>query len=178
VAREEIGLVESKDSLKAEEIIKEIKQAGIRIVVALPDRVTSQHLLKGILQDPDLRLVPVCKEDEGISICSGLYCAGQRALLLIQHTGLLDSINALRGVAVEGQNPVCLMVGLLRKEPGVPLTKAARYGLRIVEPILDTMGVEHHLIEESEDIAKIVPAIEQAYARSGPVALLIGREPQ
>ncbi len=171
-------MVESKDSLKAEEIIMEIKQAGIRIVVALPDRVTSQHLLKGILQDPDLRLVQVCKEDEGISICSGLYCAGQRALLLIQHTGLLDSINALRGVAVEGQNPVCLMIGLLRKEPGVPLTKAARYGLRIVEPILDTMGVEHHLIERSGDIAKIVPAIERAYARSGPVALLIGREPQ
>lgn len=171
-------MVGSKDTIKAEDIIKEIKKAGIRFVIALPDRVTSQHLLMGISQDPALRMVQVCKEDEGVSICSGLYCAGQRALLLIQHTGLLDSINALRGIAVEGQNPVCLMVGLLGKEPGVPPTKAARYGLRIVEPILDAMGIEHHLIEESKDTAKIVPAIEQAYARSGPVALLIGREPQ
>ncbi|MFQ5850379.1 MAG: decarboxylase [Candidatus Binatia bacterium] len=175
--KEEDSLAEARESVKAEEIIREIKQAGIRFVIALPDRSTSKHLLRGIIQDPGLRLVQVCKEDEGISICSGLYCAGQRALLLIQYTGLLDSVNALRGVAVQGQNPVCLMVGLLGKEPGVEPIRSTRYGIRIVEPILDVMGIEHHLIEGSEDIVKIVPAVEQAYARSGPVALLIGREP-
>jgi sulfopyruvate decarboxylase TPP-binding subunit len=164
--------------LKANKIIREIKRAGIRFVVALPDRTTSEHLLKPILQDRDLKVVQVCKEDEGISICSGLYNTGQRALLLIQHTGLLDSVNALRGVAVEGQNPVCMMVGLLGKEPGVPPTQSKRYGLRIVEPILDAMGIERHLIEGSEDILKIVPAIERAYERSAPVVLLIGREPR
>ena len=164
--------------LKANEIIREIKRAGIRFVVVLPDRTTSEHLLKPILQDRDLKVVQVCKEDEGISICSGLYNTGQRALLLIQHTGLLDSVNSLRGVAVEGQNPVCMMVGLLGKEPGVPPTQSKRYGLRIVEPILDAMGIERHLIEGSEDILKIVPAIERAYERSAPVVLLIGREPR
>lgn len=164
--------------LKANEIIREIKRAGIRFVVALPDRTTSEHLLKPILQDRDLKVVQVCKEDEGISICSGLYNTGQRALLLIQHTGLLDSVNSLRGVAVEGQNPVCMMVGLLGKEPGVPPTQSKRYGLRIVEPILDAMEIERHLIEGSEDILKIVPAIERAYERSAPVVLLIGREPR
>jgi sulfopyruvate decarboxylase subunit beta len=174
---EETGLVDSKDTIKAEDIIKEIKKAGIRFVIALPDRTTSQSLLKTIMQDPDLRVVQVCKEDEGISICSGLYCAGERALLLIQYTGLLDSINALRGVAMEGQNPICIMVGLLGKKPGVPPTKAARYGLRIVEPILDVMEIKHHLLETTEDNAEIVPAIEQAYARCGPVVMLIGREP-
>jgi deoxyxylulose-5-phosphate synthase len=70
------------------------------------------------------------------------------------------------------------MVGLLAKEPGVAPTQSKRYGLRIVEPILDAMGVEHHLIEEGEDIEKIVPAVEGAYRRSGPVVLLIGREPK
>ena len=169
---------EANDSLKVEDIIKEIKQAGIRFVIALPDRTTSQGLLRSIMQDPALRLVQVCKEDEGVSICSGLYCAGERALLLIQHTGLLDSINALRGVAMEGQNPICIMVGLLGKAPGVPPTKAGRYGLRIVEPILDAMEIKHHLLETTQDTAKIAPAIERAYARPGPVVMLIGREPQ
>lgn len=166
-----------EQALAAHEIISELKQAGIRFVVALPDRTTSQHLLKSMMQDPDLRVVQVCKEDEGISICSGLYCAGQRALLLMQHTGLLDSVNALRGVAVEGQNPVCMMVGLLGKEPGVKPTESKRYGLRIVEPILDAMGIEHHLLEGPQDVLKIGPAVERAYARSAPVALLIGKEP-
>jgi sulfopyruvate decarboxylase TPP-binding subunit len=163
---------------EAEKIIEELKRAGIQFVVTLPDRVTSRYLLKAITRDQAFRMVQVCKEDEGISICSGLYCAGKRALLLIQHTGLLDSINALCNVAVEGQNPVCFMVGLLLKEPGVAPTRSKRYGLRIVEPILDAMGVEHHLIEDPGDIEKIAPAIESAYARSGPVVLLIGREPE
>lgn len=171
-------MTETGQPLGANKIIEEIKRAGIRFVVALPDRTTSHHLLKTIMRDPDLSVVQVCKEDEGVSICGGLYSAGHRALLLIQYTGLLDSINSLRGVAVEGQNPVCLMVGLLAKEPGVAPTQSKRYGLRIVEPILDAMGIEHHLIEGSEDVEKIVPAVDGAYTRSGPVVLFIGREPK
>ena len=169
--------MQGEERLTADAIIREIKQAGIRFVVALPDATTSHHLLKTILQDPELRTVQVCKEDEGVSICSGLYSAGQRALLLIQYTGLLDSINALRGVAVEGQNPVCMMVGLLGKEPAVKPTESQRYGLRIVEPILDAMGIPHTVVEDPSDVQRIVPAIDDAYARSAPTALLIGREP-
>jgi sulfopyruvate decarboxylase subunit alpha len=165
-------------TLKAEDIIREIKRAGIRFIVALPDRVTSQHLLKPLLNDPDFRVVQVCKEDEGVSICSGLFAAGQRSLLLMQYTGLLDSVNALRGVAMEGQNPVCMMVGLLGKEPGVAPTQSKKYGVKIIEPILDAMGIEHHWIEASADTEKIVPAIEKAYAGTRPVTLLIGREPR
>ena len=165
-------------TLEAEKIAKEIKRAGIRFVVALPDRVTSHYLLKAILQDPDFRVVQVCKEDEGVSICSGLYATGHRALLLIQYTGLLDSINALRGIAMEGENPVCLMVGMLGKEPGIAPKESKRYGVRIIEPILDAMGIEHHLIENPGETEMIVPAIDSAYARSGPVALLIRREPK
>ena len=163
--------------LRGADIIQEIKRAGIRFVVALPDRMTSEHLLKPMLDDSDLQVVKVCKEDEGISVCSGLYAAGQRALLLIQYTGLLDSMNALTRIGVEGENPVCMMVGLLGKEPGVTPTQSRRFGLRIVEPILDVMEIEHHLVEAAQDIAKIVPAVESTYAKSRPVAMLIGREP-
>ncbi len=167
----------AESSLVAQNIIREVKRAGIRFVVALPDRTTSERLLKPMLQDEELRMVQVCKEDEGVSICSGLYSTGHRSLLLIQYTGLLDSINSLRGIAVEGRNPVCMMVGLLGKEPGVLPINSKRYGLRIVEPILDAMGIAHHLLETNDDLAQIVPAVEEAYAKSSPVALLIGREP-
>ena len=164
--------------LKGVDIIREIKRAGIKFIVALPDRVTSQNVLKAVLVDPDFKIVQVCKEDEGVSICSGLFAAGHRSLLLIQYTGLLDSVNSLRGIAVEGENPVCMMVGLLGKEPGVAPTKSKKYGVRIIEPILDAMGIEHHHIEDPKEVDKIVPAIEKAYATTRPVAMLIGREPQ
>jgi sulfopyruvate decarboxylase TPP-binding subunit len=165
------------DQLRAADLITAIKSAGIRFIVALPDRTTSEHLLKPMLADPELRVVQICKEDEGVSICSGLYAAGQRALLLMQYTGLLDSMNALRGIAMEGHNPVCMMVGLLNKEPGVPPTQSRHYGVRIVEPVLDAMQIVHHLIEAPDDVEKVVPAIEAAYEQSMPVVMLIGREP-
>ena len=146
--------------------------------MALPDRVTSHYLLKGILADRDFQAVQVCKEDEGISICSGLYAAGHKSVFMMQYTGFLDSINAIRGVAVEGHFPVCMVVGLLGKEPDVAPTKSKKYGVKIIEPILDVMGIEHHLIERDGDVAQIAPAIEKAFASSSPMAILIGREPR
>ena len=164
--------------LTAESIKTEIKHAGIHFVVALPDRVTSHYLLKGMLRDSDFRVVQVCKEDEGVSVCSGLYAAGQRSVLMMQYTGLLDSVNALRGIAVEGKFPVCMIVGLLGKEPDVAPTKSNKLGVKIIEPILDTLGIEHHLVERDADTSHIAPAIEKAYKNSFPVAILIGREPR
>jgi sulfopyruvate decarboxylase TPP-binding subunit len=164
--------------LTADAIKQEYRHAGIRFVVALPDRVTSHYLLKGLLADPEFKVVQVCKEDEGVSICSGLYAAGHKSVLMMQYTGLLDSINAVRGVAVEGHFPVCMVVGLLGKETDVPPMQSKKYGVKIIEPILDTMGIEHDLIENDVDVKKIAPAIEKAFAASSPMAILIGKEPR
>ena len=164
--------------LTAEAIKNEFKRAGIHFVVALPDRVTSHYLLKGLLADPEYKVVQVCKEDEGVSICSGLYAAGHKSVFMMQYTGFLDSINAIRGVAVEGHFPVCMIVGLLGKEADVAPTQSKKYGVKIVEPILDVMGIEHHLIERDTDTRQIMPAIDKAFKNSAPVAILIGREPR
>ena len=164
--------------LRAEAIKSEFKRAGIRFVVALPDRVTSHHLLKGLLADPDFRVVQVCKEDEGVSICSGLYAAGHKSVFMMQYTGFLDSINSIRGIGVEGRFPVCMIVGLLGKEPDVAPTKSNKLGVKIIEPILDIMGIEHLLIERDEDTAQIAPIIDKTFKNSFPAAILIGREPR
>jgi sulfopyruvate decarboxylase subunit alpha len=163
--------------LRGSSILREIAASGIEFVVSVPDITTSEGLLRPLSQAKVPRLVRICKEDEGVAICAGLAHTGRRALLLIQHTGLLDSINAVRGVAVEYELPICMMVGLLQKEPGVPPAKSKRYGVRIVEPILDAMGIAYHEIEEEADVAKIRPAIDAAYAQGRPVVLLIGRTP-
>jgi sulfopyruvate decarboxylase TPP-binding subunit len=164
--------------LTAAAIKNEIKRAGVHFIVALPDRVTSHYLLKGMLNDNDFRVVQVCKEDEGVSICSGLYAAGKRSVLMMQYTGLLDSINALRGIAVEGRFPICIIVGLLGKEPDVAPQQSKKFGVEIIEPILDTLGIAHDLVERDGDTGKIAPAIETVFKNSFPRAILIGREPR
>lgn len=166
-----------KTILVGGDIIAAIKASGIDYVISVPDITTSEGLLRPLASETKPRLIRVCKEDEGIGICAGLAYGRKRALLLIQHTGLLDSINAIRGVAVEYALPICMMVGLLEKEPGVPPRRSKRYGVRIVEPILEAMGIPYHEIETDEDVGKIKPAIDDAYAASHPVVLLIGRRP-
>jgi sulfopyruvate decarboxylase TPP-binding subunit len=173
------GAVDSRavTGLSGEGIIEEIRASRIDFVISVPDITTSEGLLRPLAAQTNPRLIRVCKEDEGVGICAGLSYTGKRGLLLIQQTGLLDSLNAVRGVAVEYSLPVCMMVGLLEKEPGVPPRQSRRYGVRIVEPILDAMGVAYHEIEQQGDVAKIRPAIDDAYAQSRPVVLLIGRRP-
>src|SRR5215475_12759553 len=167
----------SPRELSGSGIIAALKGGGIEYVLALPDIVTSAGLLAPIARERAFRLIRVCKEDECIGIASGLSYANKRALTLIQYTGFLDSINAIRGVAVEYKQPICMMIGLLEHDPSTTPRNSPRYGVRIIEPILDAMGIPHHLINEEADIAKIRPAIEDAYATSHPVALLIGRRP-
>ncbi len=168
----------SSGELHGASIIAALKASGIEYVLAVPDIVTSSGLLAPIARDKDFRLIRVCKEDECIGIASGLSYADKRALILIQYTGFLDSLNAIRGIAVEYKQPICMMVGLLGHDPEKPPRASPRYGVRIIEPILDDMGIAHHLVSVDADVAKIAPAIERAYRQSEPVALLIGRRPQ
>src|SRR5258707_1200154 len=166
-----------RTALLGASIIRESKASRMEFVAPVPKKTTSEALRRPLAQERNPRLIRICKEDEGVGICAGLAYSGRRSLLLIQQTGMLDSINAIRGVAVEYGLPICMMVGLLEKEPGVPPRQSKRYGVRIVEPVLEAMGITYHEIEEEADVAKIKPAIDAAYSDSRPVVLLIGRRP-
>lgn len=163
--------------LQGARIIDAIKQARVDYVLSVPDLHTSNGLLKPIAQDKELTLIRTCKEDETLGIAAGLSYGDKRALILIQWTGFLYAMNAIRAMACDQSLPMCMMIGLLGKEPDVPSRQSARFGVRVVEPILDTLGIAYHRIDTDADVAQIAPAIEQAYAQSKPIAFLIERRP-
>jgi sulfopyruvate decarboxylase subunit alpha len=171
------GVDAAARSLSGASIIAAIKASGIDYVLSVPDIVTSAGLLAPIARDEQFKLIRVCKEDECIGIASGLSYCDKRALILIQHTGLLDSVNAIRGIAVEYQQPICMMVGLLQHDPELEPRASPRYGVRIIEPILDDMGIAYHRVGTDADVGKIRPAIDAAYRESHPVVFLIARSP-
>ena len=165
----------AKPTLPGPAIIAALKEAKIEFIVSVPDITSSEGLLWPIARGTDFKLVRVCKEDEGVSVCAGLAVAGRRSVLLIQHTGFLDSINAIRGIACDQSQPVCMVIGLLEKEPHVPPKQSKMFGLRIVEPILDAMAIEHFCIEGPTEIAMLPGAITQAYVTSRPICALLGQ---
>ena len=159
-------------------IIEAYKQCGLEYIVSVPDRVTSNSVLRRLPDDPVLKLVRICKEDEGVSICAALSVCGKRSLLLMQCTGLLDSANALRAIAYEYQQPIVMMVGLLTHESSQDPAESSNYGVSVIPRVLDAMKIEYETLHSAGDEARIAPAIERAYRNSTPLALLIGRSPQ
>ena len=164
--------------LSGSDIIAELKKARIQVVAALPDIVTSDGLLWPISRNSDFRLIRVCKEDEGVSICAALSYTDTRALVLMQQTGLLDSLNSIRAIAMEYQQPVCMMIGLQGKNPAEKIADAENYSVRIVKPILQLMGLKTVIIENEKDISKIATSISYAYEFEKPVCFLLGSSPE
>ena len=159
-------------------IIESIKNAGVKTVVALPDIVTCNGVLWPIKRDPELRLVPVCKEDEGVSICAALSYCEHRAVLLIQHLGFLDSINAIRVIAVEYDLPVVMILGLQGMEADRTPSQSGKLSVRIVEPICHAMGLDYEVLFDESNISAVEAGINRAYEQSRPFAVLVARSPE
>lgn len=158
-------------------IIDAVKAAGARHVIALPDIVTCEGVLWPMTGDPDLRVVTVCKEDEGVSICAAMSYAQERTVLLIQHTGFLDSINAIRAIAVEYALPVVMIVGLQGMEPDRMPSASDKYGIQIMEPLMNAMGLDYAIVCDDNDAATMSATIEQAYVKSKPFVFIVARSP-
>ena len=159
----------------AEEIVHQLKQAGVEFVINVPDRMTAA-IVNRAAQEPSMKIIRVCKEDEGVSICGALSFGDKRAVLITQHTGLLDSVNSVRAVASELRRPLVIIVGLHLKEPGVKPTESTHFAVRISEPVLDILAVPHFLVERRGDEATIAALIEEAYTVQKPLAILVGVE--
>ena len=153
-----------------------MKAARVDYILAVPDLHTSRGLLWPLAEDDAFRLIRVCKEDECIGIAAGLAYGDKRAVALIQYTGFLYAMNAIRAM-VQYRQPIVMMVGLLGKEPGLAPTESRKYGVRIIEPIIDVMGIPRNLVETDDDMSMVTRAIEEAYENSRPVAILLGSRP-
>ena len=93
---------------------------------------------------------------------------------MMQQTGMYDSVNSIRAIAVGYGHPVCMLIGLQGAEAGVPPNESDKHIVRVAQPVLDALEVEHHLLSYASDVDKIKPAIDKAYETSRPVALLVG----
>ncbi len=153
------------------EILGALKSAGVDCVVSVPD-FNFVDLLRQVDADPDLRHLPVSREEEGIGVCVGTYLGGMQPAIVMQNAGLLNSCNALTTTALQFEIPI-LMVIWYAGDFGD--TAFMRLG-EVTEGVLDGLGVRY-LVPRS--FAELAPAIGRAkrladYAKR-PVAVLVTR---
>ena len=95
------------DSSKA--IYDGLKEIGIDFIVSVPC-VNLSKILNMVDEDEEIIHVPVTREEEGIRICAGAYLGGKRPAILMQNSGLGNSINALKSLTELYEFPLLMIM--------------------------------------------------------------------
>ena len=158
--------------LRPETLIQEFKKNGVTHVITIPDSETN-YLYELLDEEPSLEIVPVSREGESMSTALGLNVAGKVPVCLIQNTGMMESGDSIRGMALDAGFPLVMVIGYRGwTRHGVVTDTAARY----TEPFLHAFGISYYLVEQDEDGSRISVAFEEARSTRRPVAVLIGDE--
>ena len=153
-------------------IVEELKKNNFTHVVWLPDSETN-FMYQLLTSDPSLDLVPVCREGETMAIAAGLWVGGKKPVVLIQNTGIFESGDSIRGLGLDINQPLVMLIGYRGwSRHGLTNDSAARY----IEHILHAWGINYFLIETDEDADRISLAAEEAERTQKPVAVLVGSE--
>lgn len=93
----------------SEAIFNALKDAGINFIVSVPC-VNLSKLLNMIDEDEEITHIPVTREEEGIGICAGAYLGGMNPAILMQNSGLGNSINALKSLTQLYEMPLLMIM--------------------------------------------------------------------
>jgi sulfopyruvate decarboxylase subunit alpha len=151
-----------------------VSTAGSRHVVYVPDNPLS-HVLR-IFRDefPDVRTILATREEEAFGIAAGLYLGGARPTVMLQSSGLGNSLNALTSLLVPYRIPVLIVISM-RGDAGEWNAAQVPMG-RAVRPIFDAIGIPHATVETPETAAHTIERVSRtAFATRLPAACLLPR---
>jgi sulfopyruvate decarboxylase alpha subunit len=94
-----------------EDVFGEIKKRNIETVCTVPDGGLTR-LLQAVDADPEMRLVTLSTEEEGMGVVTGQWLGGKRAMIAMQSSGVGNCINALGFPAI--MRAPCLMLVTMR----------------------------------------------------------------
>ena len=153
-------------------IIEQFKKNGVTHVIWLPDSETN-FMYELMTREEELKIVPVCREGESIAIAAGVWVGGKKPVVLIQNTGMFEAGDSIRGLAIDIEFPLVMMIGYRGwTRHGITKDSAARF----TEPILHAYGINYYLVESNDDGDRISVAFEEAERTRRPVACLLGAE--
>jgi sulfopyruvate decarboxylase subunit alpha len=151
-----------------------LKACGIRLVSALPE-TWLVHLIRMADEDPDMILVRLAKEEEGVGISAGAHLAGVKSAMLMQNHGFLASINGIVSCAQLYRIPLLMLISH-RGEFGERDPWQTEGG-GVTEDLLRALRIPFERLDRPEQVAtRIAAAQTLALSSNKPVALLLCRD--
>jgi sulfopyruvate decarboxylase alpha subunit len=158
----------------AHTILEAFRAEDIRNLVFLPDTVMGR-LLALAEEDPFFRLVGVHREEEAVGILAGLFLGGQRGAMLVQSSGLGNTLNALGSLAMAYHIPFPMLVSL-RGELG-EFNPAQLHMGRAVPGCLDALTIRHITLRTADDLSTLVSgAVKTCFTAEEPFGILLSAQ--
>ena len=151
-----------------------LKASGVRLMSALPE-TWLVHLIRMAEDDPEMTLVRLAKEEEGVGVSAGAHLAGVKSAMLMQNHGFLASINGIVSCAQLYHIPLLMLISY-RGDFGErdPWQTA---GGGVTEDVLRALRIPFSSLDRAEQVApRIAKAQTLALAANKPVALLLCRD--
>jgi sulfopyruvate decarboxylase subunit alpha len=148
-----------------------LKKSGINFVVSLPC-VNLSKIMKMVDSDVDIIHVPVTREEEGFGICAGAFMGGKNPAILMQNSGLGNSVNALASLFELYKLPVLMIISHRGTEGEF---MSAQIPMGIATPkVLDALEIPYFNPKTPDEALKIIPeAWKIAETEGTPVGMLL-----
>ncbi|AAM01610.1 sulfopyruvate decarboxylase subunit alpha [Methanopyrus kandleri] len=151
-------------------IVEALEEAGITFACWLPCSLLD-GIIRRLEEHPEIRTVRVSREEEGVGICAGAALAGEKPALIMQNSGLGNSVNALCSLTLTYRLPLLMLMshrGYLFED--IP----AQVGMGKAAPkILENLNLHAFTIERPEELDVIPGAWKLAETAGEPVGVFL-----
>ena len=149
-----------------------IKESGINLILSLPC-ILLKGLLNLINDKNEIQHIPVTREEEGVGIAAGAYLGGRSPAILMQNSGLGNSINAIKSLLDLYKIPVIFIMSH-RGAEGEKIIAQVPMG-QVTPKLLDCIGVKKYFIDSPAEIKNIEQAVDISRSSETSVAIILKR---
>jgi sulfopyruvate decarboxylase subunit alpha len=128
--------------------------------------------MKMVESDGDIIHIPVTREEEGFGICAGAFMAGKRPAILMQNSGLGNSVNALASLFELYKLPILIIMSH-RGTEGEFMSAQIPMG-NATPKVLDALQIQYFIPKTPEEALNLIPkAWNIAETNGTPVGILL-----
>lgn len=151
-------------------VFDSMKSSGVEFVVSVPCKLL-QGVIKLLEKDDEIVYLPVTREEEGFGLCAGAYLGGKFPCIVMQNSGLGNSINALASLIQFYRIPMVLIVSY-RGTPGEKIGAQVPMG-QLTEGLLNQLKIPYCHLHRQSQISEMSRLINYSKVAESPVVILM-----
>ena len=152
-------------------LLNSLKGEGADFFVTVPCKL-SADLVYLITQDKEIIHVAPTREEEGVGICAGAYLSGKMPVMVIQNSGIGNSVNALAALTRLYRLPLLLLC-THRGSPGEAIGAQVPMGMA-VKGVLDAVDIPRFSFNHPSAVGEVGRLVAYTKVAQRPVAALLG----